>query len=275
MDGFAPWAARQCIPNARRIFKVNFDSMKSAPAHWLTAALLSFSIHAGSAQQREGILLDVSYCYGMPFADLKNRYGFHLAVGVGLRYQPPSFFGQSGIHVSYLFGNTVKEDVIAPFRSRFEGLIIGRDGIMTDVRLKQRGYYGQVFTGGLFPLPSAQLNHGIKYQVGLGFLEHKIRIQDDARAAAQFNDQFNKGLDRLTNGWAIVPFLGYEIQHRNRSLAFYFGIEPVLGFTSSKRSYNYDTNRSEYRIQRRDIFINFKAGWYIPFYFHDPEGIIY
>lgn len=221
-----------------------------------------------SFQDRSGILFDVHLGTGIPASDLKTRFGQTQILGGGISYLPASIRLTFGLKFSYLFGSDVKEDVLKPFRTSQLAQVIGSDGYLADVQLKMRGYYGQFYTGSIIPLGSQlKARHGIKWQLGVAYLSHKIRIQDDSRSVTQFNTEFKKGLDRFTSGFSIVPFIGYEYLGVNGKVNLYAGFEPQIGFTQSRRSYNYDTNATEIGITRKDILLSFKIGWYLPFYF--------
>jgi hypothetical protein len=229
------------------------------------------------SQESAVLLPEFTYSYGIPGGDLSDRFGTHLCLGVGVTYQPAKNHFNFGTRFNYFFGSEVKEDVLKPFRTGFDGLIIGRDNYLADLTLKERGFYIQVHTGGLIPVFSQEkIRQSIKWQFGLGFIQHNIRFEDDARALSQFTDEYKEGLDRMSNGWAIIPFIGYEYLSREGWLSFYTGIEPVFGFTKNRRSLNYDTNESELGISRTDIMINFKFGLYLPLYiFRDPANLEY
>ena len=237
-------------------------------------------IHPGqflTAQETAVLLPEFSYSYGFPAGDLDQRYGSHLCLGVGFTYQPAKNHFQFGTKFSYFFGSEVKEDVLLPFRTNFEGLLIGRDHYLTEMKLKERGYIIQLHTGGLIPVFSQRTaRQSFKWQLGVGFIEHHIRFVDDAKALNQFTTDYLNGIDRLCNGWAMIPFAGYEFLSRKSWLSFYAGVESVFAFTQNRRSLNYDTNQSELGISRNDILVNFKLGIYLPFYLgHDYEKIEY
>ncbi|MGB4970712.1 MAG: hypothetical protein WBO31_14350 [Saprospiraceae bacterium] len=228
-------------------------------------------------QNKPAILLDVTYNLGFPQADLKNRYGNHLGISGGITYQPAKNHFNFGLGFGYYFGSNVKEDVLKIFRTSFEGLLIGEDQYLAEMKLKERAYLAQIYMGGLIPIGSQKIaRQSFKWKLGFGFLQHKIRFVDDARAIRQFTTEYLQGVDRLTNGFALIPFLGYEFLSRKGLFSFYTGIEPIIGFTQNQRNYNYDTNESEFGIHRKDILINFKIGIYLPFYLNtDLEKIEY
>ncbi|HRG69519.1 MAG: hypothetical protein JNL65_13225 [Saprospiraceae bacterium] len=219
------------------------------------------------AQEKQVLLLDFNYGFGFPMQDLANRFGNHLVLGAGLSYQGASNWINFGTKFSYFFGNQLDENVLKPFQTSYEGLLIGADQYLSEMKLRERGYFMQAFFGGLIPIGSqANARQSLKWQMGAGFIQHHIRFVDDARALNQFTTDYLQGLDRLSNGFAIIPFIGYEYISRKNWLSFYTGVEPVFGFTQNQRKLNYDTNQSEFGINRKDFLVNFKMGIYLPFY---------
>lgn len=231
---------------------------------------LQFNTFAQSnhaAKGNDAIFLEINLGYGSAVGGLQDRFGPHQSVGLGLSYEPARYHFPIGFKWSYLFGTSVKEDILLPYRTSDLGQLIGEDGFQTDVQLRQRAFNLHLFTGGIFPIGTQKnAKHGLKWSLGIGFLQHRIRIQDDSRSASQINKAFSEGHDRLTNGVSLTGFLGYEFRSHSGKINFYTGIEPIWGFTQSRRSYNYDTMISEKGIGRDDVYLQFKIGWYLPFF---------
>ncbi len=214
---------------------------------------------------------------GIPAGDLSDRFGSHLGVGASLGFQPAGSHICLGVGGSYFFGNTVKQDVLSPFRTSFNGQLIGSDQYLAELKLRERGFLVQAYTGLLLALFSQdQVQRGLRVQLGIGYLEHKIRFVDDARALPQFTNDFKKGLDRYSNGFACIPSLSYESLSRRGRLSYALGLEAIVGFTENRRSVNYDTGLSDLGISRTDILVNLKIALFLPFYNSDhPEEIEY
>ncbi len=221
-----------------------------------------------------GIFMDMNLAYGAPIGKLSDRFGSHLSIGLGLSYQPAKGI-DFGAKFQYFFSRNVSEDVLAPYRTDF-GQLIGEDFFLTEVALRERGYFSYLYIGGLVPFGSQiKARCGFKWMLGPGFMQHRIRIQDDSRAATQFFSDFGRGLDRLTNGFCGVVFLGYEYKSLKGRINFYTGFESVLGITQAKRQWNYDTESSDIGIKRNDNLIQFKFAWYLPFFLKKPDSVEY
>ncbi len=257
---------------------INIGSMNHIKIYFSLFLLCVFAHQSTVAQTapRPAIMLDIHNLVGQVSGDMAKRYSGHFGIGGGLSYQPIKNHFQFGAKFSYFYGRTVKEDVMAPFRTATDGLLIGEDRFLAEMRLRERGFNAQLYTGGIFPFPErATFRHGIKWQLGVGFLQHKIRMQDEAKALRQFTTDVLKGLDRMCNGYSIVPFLGYEYLSYNGRINFYFGLEPVIGFTGSRRTWNYDTNTTDFGVKRLDMLWNVKVGWYLPFFIERADQVDY
>lgn len=225
--------------------------------------------------QRSAIIVpEFHYVLGSPQSDLADRFGSHLGIGGGLNFQPNESKWNFAARMSYYFGNEVKEDILQPYRSSFQGLLLGADGLLSEMKLRERASLIQMALGKVFPVfPQKSARQSIKLELGFAYYKHYIRFVDDARALPQFSSQVLNGLDRLTNGFAIVPALGFEFISTKKWLSFYTGVETMIGFGANRRSFNYDTGISELGLQRSDLMINFKFALYLPFFLnrHDEE----
>lgn len=222
----------------------------------------------------DGILLNFSYGYQLPFEDLEERFGNNGVVHTGVEYWTRNNL-IIGLEGSFQFGSRVKQDVIAGLRTQ-EGFIIGNDRDVADVQLRQRGFYAGGLVGKLFPLLENNSRSGIRATLGLGLLQHKIRIQDDPqRDVASLTTELKKGYDRLTNGLALSQFIGYQHLANDRQLNFSAGVEFIQGFTQNRRSFNFDTQMQDTQM-RLDVLLALRVTWVLPFYLNETAGdIIY
>lgn len=204
----------------------------------------------GYAQKTKAInLLEFKYGFHLPMGDMKDRFGSTSAFGLNIesvQAESKLFFGIEGM---YFFGNAVKEDVLASLRSS-DGSIIGIDGLPGDINLKERGYYIGVNAGKIFSTTSHKNNlTGFRAQIGGGLLQHKIRVQDNARSVPALNDEYLQGYDRLSNGPAIHLGLGYHYQSPYNNFQFHIMTDLYGAQTVSRRDLDYATG--QYDDQKR------------------------
>lgn len=223
------------------------------------------------------LLLDINYAYGLPLMDLSIRFGNHISIGGGLHYQPKSTKWALGFNSAFQFSKNVKEDILKPFRTNYEGLLIGSDGFLSQAALRQRLLHNYIWIGGIYPVHiTEKARQGLRFKLGIGYLAHWIKVSDDSRSLTQFNTDYLKGLDRLTAGFTITPSITYEYLQHNGRACFYIGLEPVLAYTKSLRNYHYDLQQADSGSARKDFMFNFKIGWLLPIYkFRKSEEIEY
>ena len=183
-------------------------------------------------------LLEFKYGIQAPMGDMKDRFGGDSDLGLSFQFanlSSTSFFGVEGI---FLFGSLVKEDVVANLRT-FDGLIIGLEGQGGDVGLRERGFYTGLDAGKIFKTTQAENNlTGIRAQIGLGFLQHKIRVQDNYNNIPALNKKYIKGYDRLTNGPAVHLSAGFQYENPKNNFHFNIMGDVYGGRTSSRRDFD-------------------------------------
>ncbi|MBK9981501.1 MAG: hypothetical protein IPP15_03590 [Saprospiraceae bacterium] len=196
-------------------------------------------ISTGYSQASKNVkLLEFKYGFQAPMADLKTRFGGSNDLGLSLQFASlthTTFIGVEGI---FFFGSTVKEDVLANLRT-FDGNIIGIQGAIGDVSLKERGFYAGLDAGKIFKTTKVENNlTGIRAQVGAGLLQHKIRVQDNANNIPSLDKKYIKGYDRLTNGPAVHLSIGYQYENPNNNFHFNLMGDIYGSRTASRRDYD-------------------------------------
>ena len=196
----------------------------------------------------------------MPSGDLAKRFSENMNVGGGFEYMSLPKGWIINTQFQYLFGQKVKEDVLASMRT-LEGAILGDIGTYASVFLRERGIYMGLQGGKLLPFfDNGNRVGGLRLTIGVGFLQHKIRIQDNNGSAPQLSEPYTSGYDRLTNGWALNQFVGYQLVSRDKKLNFFIGVDCTEGFTRNRRGFNYDTRQFD-KEKRLDILYGVRVGW--------------
>lgn len=242
----------------------------------LGGILLVFSLSAQSSPQNigTGILFKFGLGGQIPGGDLADRFGANMNFGGGLDVITEKSNLIFGLEGYYLFGSSIKESILAPLLTP-EGFILAENGEYADIQLRERGFYIGATVGKLFAFSIKNPRSGIRATLGVGLLQHQIRIQDDPfRYVPQLTENYKKGYDRLTNGLAINEFVGYQMLSANKRVNFYVGFEFTQGLTQSRRDFNFDT-RSADTQKRFDLLIGARAGWIVPFYVGKRAAEIY
>ncbi len=212
-----------------------------------------------------GLLFNVSYAGHSPGGDFGKRFGDHFSFGSGLEFITDKGNWLLGVNFHYYFGNQVGENPISGLQNNVGG-IIGTNQGYADIQLRMRGYYAGAHIGKLVSLGFPNPRSGLRITLSAGLLQHKIRIQDDPLSfVAQLSDEYKKGYDRLTNGFALTEFIGYQLLGTKKRINFFAGFEFTQGFTMNRRSFNFDT-RTQDTTERLDLNAGIRVGWILPFY---------
>lgn len=255
-----------------------FFSKKMLVAACLLAALQGgaqrFPEHSTAPQTlNKGNAILVNFALGthLPKRDLAKRFGQDGNLGMGLEWMSEGYNFIIGVSGSYLFGQKVNEDPLAILRTP-EGDIIANDQTLASVFLRQRGFYIGGHLGRLFSIASDR--SGIRITAGAGMLSHKIRLQDDNRSVPMLSGDYIKGFDRLTRGFTLHQFIGWQHLAKNRRANWFVGIDMMQGFTRNVRSWDYNDMR-RHDESRRDFRFGMVIGWTLPFYLGEGTEIEY
>lgn len=209
------------------------------------------------------VLTGVHFSGQLPQANMAERFGANFSAGVDfiLKTKRNYLFGVEG---SYFWGSNVNEDVVASMKNS-DGFITDNEGYPADLRLTERGWNFYANAGKLFPQLGHNPNSGVFFTIGAGYMQHKIKLYDANQKIAAVKGDLAKGYDRLSGGFALTQFVGYQYLSNNRLANFNFGVEFYEGFTQSFRGFNYDTGLKDTR-KRTDILMGFRFTWILPLY---------
>ncbi|MEM8584188.1 MAG: hypothetical protein AAGF87_07965 [Bacteroidota bacterium] len=228
---------------------------------------------SGLKNKDQAVLVSVSYGPELPLADLADRFGSNWGAGLSIGYTPTESPWTFDLQGKYLFGNEAKEDVLAGLRI-INGFIVGNERLPADIRLRMRGIYFGVQVGRIFSLGSNP-RAGIKFALGAGWLEHRIRIQfDPQQTVNQLVGDYRKGYDRLAGGPALTNFIGWYQLGKSGRINYFAGVETTLGFTTNQRDFDFATSGT-FEESRVDVSVGFRAGLIIPLYMGEGEDIFY
>lgn len=218
-------------------------------------------------------MITMSYTFQVPGGDMSKRFLSNSAIGGGFLYKTRHNF-LLGVDGYFMFRDTIKETSILDSIKTSNGNIIDGNGEYVDVRILERGFNFGLKAGKLFPVSSSNKNSGILVLCGVGFMQHKIRIENKNNSAPQISGDYRKGYDRLTNGLSVSEFVGYMHMGESRLVNFYAGFEFTQAWTQNRRSYNFDLRGAD-NTKRMDLLSGFRIGWVIPLNKREPEKFYY
>jgi len=239
---------------------------------WLYAvvALFFFFEHVRAQNAlRDSSLFDphvtMSYAYQVPGGDMANRFGSNsnLALGFHIKSRTQWYYG---IQCQFLYGtHVIREEGFLQNLMVDRSYVLDNDGAPATLVIQERGLALSADIGRLFPWVGPNPNSGILIKSGVGFLQHRIRIEHQETHIQQLEGDYLKGYDRMANGPAVTGFIGYYHMSNNRFINFTIGVEGWRGFTSARRSMNFDTQVTE-KGQRNDLLLGLRAGWTLHLY---------
>lgn len=216
-----------------------------------------------SFRAQRAVLFRFNYTLCIPGGDLSRRFGAfsNLGGGVGLKLENGWDIRAEG---SFLFSRNVYEFSMLDSLRDHEGYIIDQNGNQYNPNMTMRGYTVSAHIGRLFPIDRNQ-NSGIFISIGGGYIQHKIHFQNVSGFAPQLQGDYLKGYDRLTNGYMINEFIGYQFMSIKKMVNFYLGFEFMQATTQYARNWNYDLRAGDTHT-RNDNYWGIRFGWILPIY---------
>jgi hypothetical protein len=213
------------------------------------------------------------YNFSSANADMEDHFNTIHAVGGGLGYKTFSNW-QFELKADYLFSQNIKSEGLLDNIINEAGDVTDSDGELVKVVYEMKGFTIFAQGGKILPLFQANANSGVFVSAGVGFLHHFIDYDYRDGRVFQLEEDMLKGYDRLTNGFAIRQFVGYQFYGKQNLLNFQLGIESTQGFTRNRREFNY-VDRSFDKDLKTDILLGFRACWMIPFKKRRAEEFYY
>lgn len=201
--------------------------------------------------------INLSYAGQLPGGDLRNDFNYNFNIGFGAQYLSSNRW-LLGVTSGFIFGADPQTDVLAHLRTA-EGEVISEERSFAVVLQEGRGFTMGLLVGKLFPLRKDQTS-GIRLTLSPGVMQHRIRIEDRSGGLPQLAGDYAKGYDRLTNGFSLTEFIGYQHFGEDGLINFFAGLEFTQGWTRNRRSWDYYTN-SALDAPRFDMLLGVRVGW--------------
>ena len=237
---------------------------------------LQLSLFAQEDLSKEAIripMINLNASFHIPGGDLADRFGNSNLFGVGFHLKNKNNF-YWGVDAAGLTGSTLLEDDIINIITADSIDIIDVNGNTASIRFWERGAQAQFVVGKIIPTLAPNNNSGFFVHAGLGYMYHKIRIEDIGNQAPQLNSEMLKGYDRLSMGVSISEFIGYRYFSNSQKINFFIGLEFIQAFTQDVRMYDYNA-QTAYEDNRLDLLSGLKFGWTFPLYKKSDEKYYY
>ena len=219
-------------------------------------------------------MIDFSYSYKIPGGDLAKRFGAHNEISIAFLMKTQKNF-YYGLDWGYIFGNEVVEIGFADGFRDSKGGILATNGLYSEIYFVERGFSLTAKAGFVLNVLAPNPNSGIMILGGVGFLQHKIKMEDKyGEVPLLSGDGYYQGYDRLTNGLVLTEFIGYRLLSDRRLVNLFAGFEFSQGFTKNRRDVNFDTGLKD-DLNRLDLTVGFKIGFSLLFYKQLPQDYYY
>jgi hypothetical protein len=220
-------------------------------------------------------MFTASFMVQFPGGDLAKRYGINTNIGGSFMLKLKNGLLWD-VNANYIFGSDLRGDADTVFNSitTSSGGLINMYGEYAKVSTYERGYFIGTRLGMVLPIWQANPNSGPLIMIGGGYLQHKIRIENDGNNTPQILGDYKKGYDKMCYGFCASEFIGYVNFSKSQLWNFYIGVELYQGFTKSGRSFDYSLMKKDTE-KRVDLLHSLKVGWIIPIYKRMPDKFYY
>lgn len=227
-----------------------------------------------SVKNDPGFINIISYGLDLPAGNMRDLYGYNFRFGIAPTYYFANSNFSIGFSADYIFGYKVKINPVSNLQTYDEQILNSGPGI-SSFNMTERGIVAGAFVSKVFPFKSHNLRTGIRIDFGPYFFSHWIHYKDDLGTIPQLEGEYRKGYDRLTGGFALKEFIGYQHLSQKSNVSFNAGFEFFQGFTKSFRLHNF-SNASTDNEKKIDLLFGIKIGWILPIYIEkNPEEIYY
>ncbi len=222
---------------------------------------------------RRGFLLGASGNFDMPAGDLKNRFGNSYRIGGSMHYKFKSNW-IVGLKLDFTNGDQIREDSLFYGIKDDANTFINIDGQRLGINTFRRGIMTGIEFGYILNTSKRIQDNGILFMTGLGFMQHKILINDKGESILSLRGDYRKGYDRLANGFYLEQYIGYLFLSDNGLINFHIGLDLAVGFTQGRRDFLFDVRRPG-TDSRIDIMYGVRGGWYVPMFKRKSEEFFF
>lgn len=239
--------------------------------HFILTVLLFLSLNGLSQRRVTDSVVSTPWVglhYGAKWTgkDLAERYGYFNQIGFTAGYKSNRNWVLA-LDGNFLFGNKIRIDSVFRNLTDKNGYMFDENGSLATVVTYSRGFNLNVAIGKVFPVLSPNENSGIYVHAGVGYLQHKLRIETNSQYVPQVETIYKKGYDRFTSGVNFHQFLGYAFLADQGIVNFYGGFYIQEGLTYNRRDVFFDLpNIPVDQSMRLDLIYGVRLGWFVPIY---------
>ena len=202
------------------------------------------------------------YTFQNPINKLSENFGLNSSLGMSYLTNKNDIL--LGVDANFMYGNNVKNDSLLLLNIMTEnGFLINSSGELDDILFYQRGWNTHILIGKSFRFEENYLS-GIYVYGGIGYLQHKIRLESNRTYLPQIDENYIKGYDKFTNGISSKLCVNYKYFDKKSSINLYVGLEYINAFTKNRRTYDFELMQEYSKKLKMDQLFGIKAGLIIP-----------
>ena len=205
--------------------------------------------------------------------DFRDDFGLNSNIGFSIGWKN-SKNQTLAVNYNFIHSQNVKNTSVLNHLLNSQGWIINQNGAENLYVLYHRGGLLSLDLGKIFNKIGPNANSGLFIKSGTGIMYYKIRIENQDNLVPQLSKNYLKYYDRLTIGFLLKQYVGYQYMSTNRLVNFNIGFECVEGFNRGMRDYQIDL-MGPYKDQRLDIYFGIRGGWIFPILRKEPKEFYY
>lgn len=233
------------------------------------ACIVVFSLIGLKAQQAE--TPDRAWLFGASIGansaqgDWSQQFGTNYTIGAHLGRKLKSNYTFT-LEWDYLFGSDIPNRNGALNNLLTEdGNLINLNGSYAQVNINQRGTFVNFGLEKTVPWLSPNLNSGFNVGVFGGYAWHWLNVDNVGNDSPQVIDEYEKGYDRLGQGFQLRQSFGYIYLSESRLVNFKLSFELNQIWSQDMRAYYYPIGELSNETQF-NLLYSLKLKWYIPIY---------
>lgn len=217
----------------------------------------------------------IHYGLNTTAGDLALRYGTlnHVGSMAGYKTAKNWVFGLDG---NFIFGSIVHQPNLFANLVDSYGNVTDEGGSVGLVVVSERGFNINTMVGKVIPIFSPNANSGLYIHGGVGYIQHRTRIDTQDQVIPSLELNYRKGYDRYSTGVSFHQFIGYAFMANQGFVNFYGGFYINEALTYNRREVFFDQPDTPVSTKAmHDLQYGIKLGWFIPIYNRKPKDFYY
>lgn len=173
---------------------------------------------------------------------ISEYYGNNSNVGANFNIKLANNF-TFGLEGQFIFGSKYNDLTLMGNIVTSNGFIIGKDQSIEVPDVQGRGLNCFAEIGKIFPLNKKNINSGIHFKAGLGYMYYSAYVVADPTMITQMTSSYADGYNRLQSGLSFNTFFGYTLYSNDKLLNCSGGLQMTYAGLKYDGSIDFATNK--------------------------------